>query len=235
MIALIAIAEHRRDIARPAHADGAPAVARMRPPPRLNPGHRLRPPVIVPVLRLRQPLGLARTLARRLAGRRRAVALMMRVARVRDEPLGTMPTRPLLCSAHLAPRAASPTRLPHKRGRTPKKSQTAKKTPACNEYPGKKSGASGASFTSADSDRFQVGRDTMRSNRCRAGAGPPASDIPPAIHGSAGTTPACAPRSNEASTGTRDAFDGEACPAGAGHGRVHQGRSGAHLIASPIL
>ena len=54
----------------------------MRRPPRLDPGYRFRPPVVVLVLWLGQPCRLAGPLARNLARRRRAVPLVSRVARV---------------------------------------------------------------------------------------------------------------------------------------------------------
>jgi hypothetical protein len=60
---------------------------------------------------------------------RGAIALVMRVARIRNEFLSAMPTLPLLAS-HVVPLAKPMTRRIHNNERTPKKSPTTKNTPA---------------------------------------------------------------------------------------------------------
>jgi hypothetical protein len=79
----------------------APAIARMGLPPGLYPGDGLRTSVVVLVLRLGQPFGLAGPLARRFARRRCAIALMPYVAWVRRKTPTAMQAVPLMLSTHL--------------------------------------------------------------------------------------------------------------------------------------
>jgi hypothetical protein len=104
-------------------------VAGMRLAPRLNAGDRGRSPVVVAILRLGQPLGLADELAGRPTGGPPAVALVAGISRVGREDLPAARTGPPSFLPHVASPARSPIWLENTPGRTPKKTPPGKKTP----------------------------------------------------------------------------------------------------------
>jgi len=101
----------------------------MRLAPRLNSGGRGRSPVVVAILPLGQPLGLAGALAGRPTGGLPAVALVAGIARVGREALPAARTGPPSFLPHVASPARSPIWLEDTPGRTPKKTPSGKKTP----------------------------------------------------------------------------------------------------------
>lgn len=141
------------------------AVARMGCPPRLDPGHRFRPALVVPVLRLGQPCRLAGPLAGCLARRHRAVTRVSRVARVSRERLAAVQARPLLRPSHVVPLAKSQPRLLHDPGRTPKNTEERPNSEENISFEKKRPGRK-SSFTPSGFDRFQNGRDTFVMTLC---------------------------------------------------------------------